>query len=37
MSVKNYNEFINKMAKFVDTTTELADDEYRGCNSSLKI
>jgi len=29
MLVKNYNEFINEMAKFVDTTTELADDEYR--------
>lgn len=28
MLVKNYNEFINEMAKFVDTTTELADDEY---------
>lgn len=29
MLVKNYNEFINEMAKFVDTTTELADDEYK--------
>lgn len=29
MSVKNYKEFINEMAKFVDITNELADDEYK--------
>lgn len=29
MSIKKYNDFINEMAKFVDITTELADDEYK--------